>query len=78
MNTFPHFAAVCMLPEQEDVERHSDRISLSTDPNGLQDTGVSQLAAHKFNFKHTWFLRKAKVQINICKHIYIIKCHYLW
>lgn len=26
---------VCVLPEQEDVEWHSDRVSLSADPNGL-------------------------------------------
>lgn len=49
-------AYVCILPEQEDVEWHSDRISLFSDPNGFQDTRVSQLAAHQIVFKHTWLL----------------------
>lgn len=52
----PVINAVCMLPEQEDVEWHSDRIPLSTDPNGLQDTRVSQLAADQVVLKHTWLL----------------------
>lgn len=40
------------LPEQEDVEWHSDRIPLSTDPNGLQDARVSQLAADQVVLEH--------------------------
>lgn len=47
---------ITRLPEQEGVEWHSDRISLPTDPDGLQDTRVSQLAAHQVVFKHTWLL----------------------
>lgn len=45
-----------VLPEQEDVEWHSDRIPLSTDPNGLQDARVSQLAADQLVLKHAWLL----------------------
>ncbi len=45
-----------MLPEQEDVEWHSDRIALSADPDGLKDTRVSQLAADQVVLKHTWLL----------------------
>lgn len=52
----PVINTVCMLPEQEDVEWHSDRIPLSADPNGLEDTRVSQLAADQVVLKHTWLL----------------------
>lgn len=45
-----------MSPEQEDVEWHSDRIPLSTDPDGLQHTGVSQLTADQVVLKHAWLL----------------------
>lgn len=47
---------VCMLPEQEDGEWHSDRIPLSTDPNGLHDTRVSQLVADQVVLIYTWLL----------------------
>lgn len=45
------------LPEQEDVERHSDRIPLSADPDGLQDARVSQLAADQVVLKNAWLLK---------------------
>lgn len=38
------------------MEWHSDRIPLSTDPNGLQDARVSQLAADQVVLKHVWLL----------------------
>lgn len=59
-----------MLPEQEDVEWHSDRIPLSTDPNGLQDARVSQLAADQVVLEHAWLL-------NADVNTYQKKCHYL-
>lgn len=46
-----------MLPEQEDIEWHSDWISLFADPNGLHDTRVQQLAVYQFVLKHTWLLK---------------------
>jgi len=45
-----------MLPEEEDIEWHSNRISLPTDPYGLQDPGVPQLAADQVILKHAWLL----------------------
>lgn len=45
-----------MLPEQEDVEWHSDGVSLSTDSDGLQDPRVSQLAADQLVLKHARLL----------------------
>ena len=52
----PVINTVCMLPEQEDVEWHSDRIPLSTDPNGLEDPRVFQLVDDQVVLKHTWLL----------------------
>lgn len=42
------------VPEEKDVEWHSDRVALSADPDGLQDPGVSQLAADQLVLKHGW------------------------
>jgi len=47
---------VCVLPEQEGVEWHSDRIPLSADPDGLEGACVSQLAADQLVLKHTRLL----------------------
>ena len=55
-----------LVPEQEDIERHPDRISLPTDPDGFQDARVSQLAAHQFVFHHTWQLNT--VDKYTCEH----------
>lgn len=52
--------SVFALPEQKNVEWHSDRIPLPADPDGLQDPRVSQLVADQLCFKHSWLLNAEK------------------